>query len=64
MMTATTSSRWLKATSWSDGSAMTADDMMATFNIFRLRGDAVWANMSGIEKVDDYYRQVCDGRAF
>ncbi len=39
--------------SWSDGSAMTADDLMATFNIFRLRGDAVWANMSAIEKVDD-----------
>ncbi|MBZ0294282.1 MAG: ABC transporter substrate-binding protein [Anaerolineae bacterium] len=38
---------------WSDGSAMTADDLMATFNLFRLRGDAVWANMSGIEKVDD-----------
>ena len=38
---------------WSDGSAMSADDVMATFNIFRLRGDAVWANMSGIEKVDD-----------
>ena len=33
--------------------AMTADDLMATFNIFRLRGDAVWANMTGIEKVDD-----------
>lgn len=40
--------------SWSDGSPMTADDVMATFNIFRLRGDAVWANMTGIEKVDDY----------
>jgi peptide/nickel transport system substrate-binding protein len=40
--------------SWSDGSAMTADDLMATFNLFRLRGDAVWANLSGIEKVDDY----------
>ena len=40
--------------SWSDGSAMSADDLMATFNIFRLRGDAVWANMSGIEQVDDY----------
>jgi peptide/nickel transport system substrate-binding protein len=38
---------------WSDGSAMTADDLMATFNIFRLRGDAVWASMTGIEKVDD-----------
>lgn len=38
--------------SWSDGSDMTADDLMATFNIFRLRGDAVWANMSDIEKVD------------
>lgn len=38
---------------WSDGSAMTADDLMATFNLFRLRGDAVWASMAGIEKVDD-----------
>ena len=40
--------------SWSDGSSMTADDLMATFNIFRLRGDAVWASLTGIEKVDDY----------
>jgi peptide/nickel transport system substrate-binding protein len=40
--------------SWSDGSAITADDLMATFNIFRLRGDAVWASLTGIEKVDDY----------
>lgn len=40
--------------SWSDGSPISADDVMATFNIFRLRGDAVWANMTGIEKVDDY----------
>ena len=39
--------------SWSDGSAMSADDLMATFDIFRLRGDTVWANMSGIEKVDE-----------
>ena len=39
--------------SWSDGSAMTAADLMATFNIFRLRGDTVWANMTGIEMVDD-----------
>jgi peptide/nickel transport system substrate-binding protein len=39
---------------WSDGTAMTADDLLATFNIFRLRGDAVWANMTGMEKVDDY----------
>ncbi|MCA9883784.1 MAG: hypothetical protein KC546_06085 [Anaerolineae bacterium] len=38
---------------WSDGSAMTADDLMATFNLFRLRGDAVWASLTGIEKVDD-----------
>ena len=38
---------------WSDGSAISADDLMATFNIFRLRGDAVWANLTGIEKVDD-----------
>ena len=43
----------VEGNTWSDGSAMTADDLMATFNIFRLRGDAVWANMSGIEKVDD-----------
>ena len=39
--------------SWSDGSAMTAADLMATFNIFRLRGDTVWASLSGIEMVDD-----------
>ncbi|MCY3779916.1 MAG: ABC transporter substrate-binding protein [Chloroflexi bacterium] len=46
--------KMVEGKSWSDGSAMSADDLMATFNIFRLRGDAVWANMSGIEKVDDY----------
>ncbi len=46
--------KMVEGKSWSDGSAMTADDLMATFNIFRLRGDAVWANMTGIEKVDDY----------
>jgi peptide/nickel transport system substrate-binding protein len=46
--------KMVEGNSWSDGSAMTADDLMATFNIFRLRGDAVWANMTGIEKVDDY----------
>jgi len=40
--------------SWSDGSSISADDVLATFDIFRLRGDAVWANMSGIEKVDDH----------
>ncbi len=45
--------KMVEGNSWSDGSAMTADDLMATFNIFRLRGDTVWANMSGIEKVDD-----------
>lgn len=38
---------------WSDGSALTADDLMSTFNLFRLRGDAVWSNISGIEKVGD-----------
>ncbi len=38
---------------WSDGSPITADDLMATFNLFRLRGDAVWSTMTGIEKVDD-----------
>ena len=46
--------KMVEGNSWSDGSAMTADDLMATFNIFRLRGDAVWANMTGIEKMDDY----------
>ena len=45
--------KMVEGISWSDGSAMTADDLMATFNIFRLRGDAVWANMSAIERVDD-----------
>jgi len=40
--------------SWSDGSPITADDLMATFDIFRLRGDTIWANISGIEKFDDY----------
>ena len=46
--------KMVEGNSWSDGSDMTADDLMATFNIFRLRGDAVWANMSAIEKLDDY----------
>lgn len=45
--------KMVEGNSWSDGSAMTADDLMATFNIFRLRGDAVWANMTAIEKIDD-----------
>jgi peptide/nickel transport system substrate-binding protein len=38
---------------WSDGSAVSAADVMATFNLFRLRGDAVWSNISSIEAVDD-----------
>lgn len=38
---------------WSDGSPISADDLMATFNLFRLRGDAVWSLLTGIEKVDD-----------
>jgi peptide/nickel transport system substrate-binding protein len=38
---------------WSDGSPISADDLMATFNLFRLRGDAVWSALTGIEKVDD-----------
>ena len=45
--------KMVEGNSWSDGSAMTAADLMATFNIFRLRGDAVWANMSAIEQIDD-----------
>ena len=38
---------------WSDGSPISADDLVATFNLFRLRGDAVWSTLTGIEKVDD-----------
>lgn len=38
---------------WSDGSAISADDLVATFGLFRLRGDAVWSNLEAIEKVDD-----------
>jgi peptide/nickel transport system substrate-binding protein len=38
---------------WSDGSSISADDLVATFNLFRLRGDAVWSALTGIEKVDD-----------
>jgi peptide/nickel transport system substrate-binding protein len=38
---------------WSDGSPISADDLMTTFQLFRLRGDAVWSSLTGIEKVDD-----------
>lgn len=38
---------------WSDGSPVSADDVVATFNLFRLRGDAVWNSLTGVEKVDD-----------
>lgn len=38
---------------WSDGTPLTADDVVTTFNLFRLRGDAVWSSLTGIEKVDD-----------
>ncbi|MBZ0304169.1 MAG: hypothetical protein K8J31_30820, partial [Anaerolineae bacterium] len=38
---------------WSDGSPLSADDLVATFNLFRLRGDAVWSALTGIEKMDD-----------
>ena len=46
--------KMVEGVAWSDGSPMNADDLMVTFNIFRLRGDAVWASMTGIERVDDY----------
>jgi peptide/nickel transport system substrate-binding protein len=46
--------RMNRGLSWSDGSSMTADDLMATFQIFRLRGDSVWKSISGIEKVDSH----------
>src|SRR5690606_37358101 len=38
---------------WSDGSALSGADVMATFNIERLRGTAVWSILTGIEAVDD-----------
>jgi peptide/nickel transport system substrate-binding protein len=38
---------------WSDGSPISGDDLAATFNIFRLRGDAVWRTLTDLEQVDD-----------
>lgn len=38
---------------WSDGSALSGADVMATFNIDRLRSSAVWSTLTGIEAVDD-----------
>jgi peptide/nickel transport system substrate-binding protein len=38
---------------WSDGSSVGADDLLATFRLFRLRGDAVWSTLTGLERVDD-----------
>ncbi|MGB1287347.1 MAG: ABC transporter substrate-binding protein [Aggregatilineales bacterium] len=45
--------KMVEGVTWSDGSTMSADDLVTTFNILRLRGDAVWGNLSGVEKVDD-----------
>ncbi len=39
--------------SWSDGTPITAADVVATFNLFRLRGDVVWQAVTGVEQVDD-----------
>lgn len=38
---------------WSDGSPVSGADVMATFNILRLTGAAVWSNISSLEAVDD-----------
>jgi peptide/nickel transport system substrate-binding protein len=38
---------------WSDGSPISGDDLMTTFQLFRLRGDAVWSSVTDLEKVDD-----------
>ncbi len=44
--------RLVKGVTWSDGSTLSADDLMATFRIFQLRGDTVWKSLTDVEKVD------------
>lgn len=39
--------------SWSDGSPVSSADVVATFELFHLRGDAVWSAMESVEAVDD-----------
>lgn len=38
---------------WSDGSAMSTDDVVATFMIEKLRGSAVWSILTGVEAMGD-----------
>lgn len=38
---------------WSDGSAVTSADVVATFNTFYLLGATVWQSMDSVEAVDD-----------
>lgn len=43
----------VEGVTWSDGSAMTADDVVATFMIEKLRGSAVWSILTGVEAMGD-----------
>jgi peptide/nickel transport system substrate-binding protein len=38
---------------WSDGSAFTANDVVATFNTFYLLNATIWQSMTSVEAVDD-----------
>jgi len=38
---------------WSDGSALSADDVVTTFMIDKLRGTAVWSILTGVEAMGD-----------
>ena len=50
--------------SWSDGSGMTADDSDGDLQHIPIaRRRRLGQAMSGIEKVDDYYGQICHGCA-
>ncbi len=43
----------VEGVTWSDGSAMSADDVVATFMIEKLRGSAVWSILTGVEAMGD-----------
>ncbi len=43
----------VEGVTWSDGSAMSADDVVATFMIEKLRGAAVWSILTGVEAMGD-----------
>lgn len=38
---------------WSDGTPLTSQDVVTTFNIYYALGDAAWQSMSKVEAVDD-----------